>query len=621
MNFKQHLEKLKIKALALLEHGQEVKTEDKNTSGRNNQLQFRKTNNPQIRFVFTKSKRPPLILDRIAISTPRKEQEAKANVVRISKTQSIMHEEKIVSPHIHPSMYVGSDGIKVSPAAISDLVDKVNQEVAQKKSGKIFTFYQLQRIFGQIILGTDAFHQKNIAFRDLKSDNFLIFETVNEKGEIEYLVKICDHDGITKVDAQTKQLADPNETMVNSLEFFPPEGYSTLYHQMDLLKADSYACGIVLEKLLPFTQMTPQQERVANQLVFKLKNWRRSEKDTTEIWTGISSITNRPIPGPNLAGKREYFHQQLQRHFSPNKRISVADAKKDLFFSTENATAEQFFEQLEADFSHTVHIDDVTINPCPKVDDPTNLLPPEIKTIYDELAALDKEKKPTLSAFNSLFVKVNTALGNKKLEHFHDDLEAIKTDLTSQINGLNDKINKLQGEINQLKIKTQELQSKKQELQSKKTLLDAIENAVKEFITSNNLSVRRTVIGTQTKQNSATRFIDQHSDLNLNNTNYASYEKFLFFPNPFARHGQEGLKRITALYEDLKKSSTNANLTEMHKKIQTYLSSKEGNWNNHSTKTLIMRNIPVAFTKAYSQWQKHIPPQADAVKHAVVARP
>lgn len=702
-----HLQRLKAKALEILENKSEVKAEDKNSTGTYSQIHFKKTD-LQIRFKFTRSKRQPVVIDQLAASKPRevskphevKEQEA--NIKRTLKAQTLMREEKIASSHIHPCMFVDPKGHIISVAALSDLVDRLNKG----DPDKIFTFEQLQRLFGQILLGAEVFHQKRFAFRDLKSDNFLIFETTDENGQTEYLLKIFDYNCITKIDTESGRLVDPNERMLCSLDYFPPEGYWTKYNEMDLLKADSYACGEILRCLLPFVQMDVIQNRLATQLVSKLKNWPHEGDETAKIWETVPDPkTGRPIPDPQFYGKRREYEKLLKNNRNlPAKRISIAQAKEDPFFSSEQITAKQFFDKLAEDFEHTIEVNGAAVDPYPSVDDPRNLFPPEIKTIYDNLTALDKEKEPSLSACNYLLIQVKTALENQKLEPFHEELKLIQADLEIQINTINDKINKLEAEIKERKVAVKKMEqeleneTKFEEISAKldalennpdieqklpayseiikkfshilfyksserlqhtsdqlrshlsekkpgklplrdqyndlneqneklrlklvapQSLLETIEKAVKDFIKLNDLSVNRVVTaGSGVKKTSAVNFIQEHSELNRNNTHYTSYEKFLFFiPNPFARHGQEGFERITTLYYDLKKllsveaskpESNQSILAKMHGKIYQYLTSEEGNWNKFSSKTLIVKNLQEISTLDYDLWNQHFQPR------------
>lgn len=674
MRIKQHLERLKDKALQIClgpEEKEEKVAPEVNDNGVYSHLQFKQVQGLQIRFVFTNSKRPPITIEKVAVSTPRK-QYAEFNVPKILRAQTLMRQHEITSAHIHGSMFIGKGGIRISPAARSDLFD--HTIAAHEDREKILTFEQLQRLFGQILVGVAAFRQKNTVHRDLKPENILVFESINDQGKIEYLVKICDHDCVAEVEAKTGQ-PDSKLEVTGSPHYVPPEVILKGYTNIDLFKADSYACGEILQAaLLPITKMDPTQEKLVEALVSDLKKWPHSGSDNAEMLATVEDPETKIMkPDKKYDGRRQECFTTLQNSsYSPAKRISVEKAKENKFFGTKDKTPPQFFEQLENDFAHEIEVNGVPVDPNPAVDDPGNLLPAPIKALYDHLASIDEEK-PAPEACQKAIQMIDAALENPELKNYQEELNPVRSELRYKIADMKlaeidtkdvserlpiyssifqglplrpqsssdhkksaDLLQKMSSKLERVLFDElprtssnrkayedlhEKIEKRRLQLLTPQTLIDATKKAVEQFILLNNLSVRKTVIGSKTVVTQASKFVSENPGFNLKTNRYTSYGKFCcFFPNPTARHGQAGLERAAALYYEMLKllplpeqennSVKNREaLRNMYEKSQQHLSSGEGNWSAHSFKTLLAAELSKLSTLSHEVWEAQLCPQ------------
>src|SRR5438445_4142341 len=103
----------------------------------------------------------------------------KESVAAISKVQKLLVENGVDRRYIQNFLYYGEDGGKVSFQASEGSLYHFITAHTQAGIGQL-TRNEIKDIFGQILLGIRALHEKNLVHRDLKTGNILI--TKDEQG-------------------------------------------------------------------------------------------------------------------------------------------------------------------------------------------------------------------------------------------------------------------------------------------------------------------------------------------------------------------------------------------------------------------------------------------------------
>lgn len=421
----QHIQALKQRAVEIC-FAEEAKETKDSISGGFLKQKFRPIPGLAFSFEFTEAK-TEVNNEKFAIGTPlRRTDEQK--LTNFSKTsQEIQRRKKLVSAHIQNTIYVDSLGRQLTPfATFGDFCDYCAHK------GKFITFDQLKSIIGQIFRGLAVFHQENVAHRDLKLGNFLIFPGPN--GEL--LIKISDLATLTEVDPAT---GCSKTYHYMDAAYSSPEVVLAMYQGLDnaninLSAADIYSCARVFEDLLSHhTQLTNDQKKLAQQFVAQLKRGTHEARDELgrlRLKKSFSSELRR-----DLTTREQLDKIAPENQGSSTTKFKIEEVFTHPFFEIAGKeTPQDFFEKLKR-FDHVVKINDVPVDPYPQIDDPSNIIPPEIKAILAKLDTID-ENTPNLAMIAQLKeIKrmIVDALGNNNLAAFNQKLRALKEDLDADL--------------------------------------------------------------------------------------------------------------------------------------------------------------------------------------------
>src|SRR3990167_7307193 len=118
--------------------------------------------------------------------------EGKRQVEQANKVQRLLRNLQVDTRFLQTFIYFDDNGRRVSPrASEGSLYDFI-----KKNYGKL-TRQQIKNIFGQIVLGVMALHEKNVVHRDIKIENVLIHAKTKNKDE--FSVRLGDLDTIAEV--------------------------------------------------------------------------------------------------------------------------------------------------------------------------------------------------------------------------------------------------------------------------------------------------------------------------------------------------------------------------------------------------------------------------------------
>lgn len=253
------------------------------------------------------------------------------------------------SPFISREIYFDDTGVRVYLwAQEHDLFTLINKRFDEYDQTKIANWSadEIKSILGQLILGVEALHLNHLAHGDLKPENLLVF-----KYGVRFHVKIHDFDNTVKtIPAGIANI----DREIGSPEYVAPE-LENLYSSnkpglVNVQACDCYSIGIIIKKLIEFTNLQEGNEEFIKQL---------------------HSLSKKLC------------------NLDPEARPTITDIKNEIIFGETDTERTEFFKNLNRCFEHETTINNQRIRSIKG--DPINLMPREISEVYHLLTSLDKE--------------------------------------------------------------------------------------------------------------------------------------------------------------------------------------------------------------------------------------
>ncbi len=317
--------------------------------------------------------------------------------------QNIFLERGVDTSFLQTFFAFNAFGQRVSPhASEKSLYDYIDAHLHQ------LTREQIKNIFGQILLGVNALHEKNLVHRDLHYHNILVTKIGNE-----LFATVSDPDelvSVSSIDSTVNQahfyiyagpvrppelnqfvkIKDDNEYSVQSKE------NNILYKKINLKACDCYSIGMILEKLI--SQAAPGEigpddslRDLCSQLCADAPENRLSVEKAMQ-----HAVFNNPID--------KQFFENLQKRPAPDEYLGAYRARA---FKIDDAFV-LMHEPLKDFYQAGRRLDDVfnyfdatiTRTPLDNKDEDKNLVGKtlEEKTLYDYFNAFETEAEKLLAS-------------------------------------------------------------------------------------------------------------------------------------------------------------------------------------------------------------------------------
>jgi len=278
---------------------------------------------------------------------------------------------------IHHYLYHGEDG-KVSDAADCDLLDWM---IAKKDT---ISEEKLKEIIAQIVLAVNEFHSDELVHRDIKFENFLVFESGDHTH-----IKLADPEGIIKASQKTP-------TICFTRGYFAPEALrafeNNFYSAIPKKPVDCYAVGWMIGTIL--------EDAIKN-----------NPEITTPYKEKLDTLYQ------NLTHKENWLRYTIKQAMS-----------HDFFGNNEKERIEYFSKIIEKYTPHVdVYIDTYYYNPKSDFFPPFGaaffLLEAPFKEIYLQAVSLENQITLVQHHYCSLEPEHITAIKNRinKLEHLIEE--------------------------------------------------------------------------------------------------------------------------------------------------------------------------------------------------------
>ena len=316
----------------------------------------------------------------------------KIDIARVaSRAQRLLIDRQVHSPFLSDAIFNGSDGSKIELKADQSLW-KFIQPFRGPLAPKLNKTTVLS-IVGQMLLGVETLHDKNIAHCDIKPPNILIS---NRRGKEH--IQFCDMDTIITVDPQTGRERTTKIDPITLLEV--EEKPACWLGPAYWLSPEAFVLSIAIKKLMDeakkFSHDKSKLSNLNHQMeILEASPLNRKAVDCYALGESIWKTRVKEVDG------LRYAHHSVMDCLDPSDvqtvkdlqdlatrlknpvltRFTIKEAKNHQIFGATPEERESFFSSLIKEFSHEIYIDSYLVPKVLEQDDDFYIKPEVCKQI------------------------------------------------------------------------------------------------------------------------------------------------------------------------------------------------------------------------------------------------
>ncbi len=175
------------------------------------------------------------------------------NVQRANAVQALLRQKEVDTRFLQTFISYQTDGTKLSLLASGGSLQTLIDSSTVSRE-------QIKTIFGQVVLGVLALHEKALAHRDIHPSNILIFPIKQN----DFYVQLADLDTVIELYPKDGTVCDKRSFTLGGASLPSPEllalidierhqwktAAMSIYPTLDLKAVDCFALGVVLDKLI-----------------------------------------------------------------------------------------------------------------------------------------------------------------------------------------------------------------------------------------------------------------------------------------------------------------------------------------------------------------------------------